>query len=196
LDPAGRVYVAGSDPITKLAWRGISLDAAYDDPLHHWWLASDRLRSKTFLSKAALACLLATSALAQQSPPTTSDTANNAVTTPKSTDTGAATTTGTTTAPIAIHFLQVQQDMQVFASRVMGAYVVNDAGQTVGSVNDIIFEKQGKIVGIVVGVGGFLGIGETNVAIEYEPSQIAVDDSGNHIIKLNVTKAVLQNSPN
>jgi sporulation protein YlmC with PRC-barrel domain len=153
---------------------------------------------KFSLSAAALACLIATSAYAQQIPPTAPDATNNAVTTTKGTDTGVATTStttiGATTAPAAIHFRQVQQDMEVFASRVMGAYVVNDEGQTVGSVNDTVFDKQGKIVGIIVGVGGFLGIGETNVAIEYEPSQIAVDESGNHIIKLNVTKAALLNS--
>jgi sporulation protein YlmC with PRC-barrel domain len=91
--------------------------------------------------------------------------------------------------------LHVQQSNQLLASRVIGAYVVNDAGETVGSVNDLVFDKDGKIAGIVVGVGNFLGIGETNVAIGYEPAQIAVDQNGKRVIRLNVTKQALKNSP-
>jgi hypothetical protein len=44
----------------------------------------------------------------------------------------------------------------------------------VGSVNDMLFDKNGKIVGLIVGVGGFLGIGEEGVAIDmsaFRPSR-------------------------
>jgi PRC-barrel domain len=36
----------------------------------------------------------------------------------------------------------------------------------IGSVNDLLFDGTGKIIGVVVGVGGFLGIGTKNVAID------------------------------
>jgi sporulation protein YlmC with PRC-barrel domain len=56
------------------------------------------------------------------------------------------------------------------ASSLMGASVYNstdDNAQTIGSVNDLVMDKDGKIVSVVVGVGGFLGIGSKNVAIDY-----------------------------
>jgi hypothetical protein len=36
----------------------------------------------------------------------------------------------------------------------------------VGKVTDLLFDKNGKIDGLIVGVGGFLGIGEKDVAID------------------------------
>ncbi len=56
------------------------------------------------------------------------------------------------------------------ASSLMGASVYNSTGsnaQTIGNVNDLVMDKDGKVVSVVVGVGGFLGIGSKNVAIDY-----------------------------
>jgi sporulation protein YlmC with PRC-barrel domain len=56
------------------------------------------------------------------------------------------------------------------ASTLMGASVYNSVtadGQTIGNVNDLVMDKDGKIVSLIVGVGGFLGIGSKNVAIDY-----------------------------
>jgi sporulation protein YlmC with PRC-barrel domain len=56
------------------------------------------------------------------------------------------------------------------ASDLMGASVYNstqDNAETIGAVNDLVLDKDGKIVSVVVGVGGFLGIGSKNVAIDY-----------------------------
>jgi sporulation protein YlmC with PRC-barrel domain len=56
------------------------------------------------------------------------------------------------------------------ASSLMGASVYNSAGkdgQDIGNVDDLVIDKDGKIVSVVVGVGGFLGIGSKDVAIDY-----------------------------
>jgi len=56
------------------------------------------------------------------------------------------------------------------ASTLMGASVYNSAGkdgQDIGKVDDLVIDKDGKIVSVVVGVGGFLGIGSKDVAIDY-----------------------------
>jgi hypothetical protein len=52
----------------------------------------------------------------------------------------------------------------------MGASVYNsteDNADTIGKVDDLVIDKDGKIVSVVVGVGGFLGIGSKDVAIDY-----------------------------
>lgn len=50
-------------------------------------------------------------------------------------------------------------------SELMGVNVHTLDDQNIGSVSDLIVDKDGQIVAIVVGVGGFLGMGEKNVAI-------------------------------
>src|SRR5215471_8531335 len=49
-------------------------------------------------------------------------------------------------------------DQWVF-TRFRGIDVVGPDNASVGSVNDLLFDATGKIIGVVIGVGGFLGIG-------------------------------------
>ena len=56
------------------------------------------------------------------------------------------------------------------ASNIIGENVYNGTGddaENIGDVNDIVIGKDGNVEAVVVGVGGFLGIGEKNVAVEY-----------------------------
>jgi hypothetical protein len=45
--------------------------------------------------------------------------------------------------------------------------IYNSSNENIGDVNDLIVDKKGNIDAVVVGVGGFLGIGEKNVALPY-----------------------------
>ena len=54
------------------------------------------------------------------------------------------------------------------ASKIIGASVVNDAGDTVGKVDDVIIGEEGKSPFVVLAVGGFLGIGDKLVVLPYE----------------------------
>ena len=49
-----------------------------------------------------------------------------------------------------------------------GLYVYNDSNENLGSINDFITDSSGKIQKVVIGVGGFLGIGERNVAVNFD----------------------------
>ena len=51
------------------------------------------------------------------------------------------------------------------ASKVVGLSVYNDNNQSVGSINDLLMDKSGAIKVVVIGVGGFLGVGEHLVAV-------------------------------
>jgi sporulation protein YlmC with PRC-barrel domain len=56
------------------------------------------------------------------------------------------------------------------ASKLMGAAVYeSDAAdaQSIGTVNDIVIADNGAVSAVVVGVGGFLGIGQKNVALDF-----------------------------
>jgi sporulation protein YlmC with PRC-barrel domain len=54
------------------------------------------------------------------------------------------------------------------ASKVVGLSVYNDNNESVGSINDLLMEKGGSIKAVVIGVGGFLGVGEHLVAVPFE----------------------------
>src|SRR6266403_5590744 len=54
------------------------------------------------------------------------------------------------------------------ASKMVGLSVYNDKNESIGSINDMLTDKEGKIKAVVIGVGGFLGVGEHLVAIPFE----------------------------
>ena len=54
------------------------------------------------------------------------------------------------------------------ASKVVGLAVYNDNNESVGSINDLLTDKTGNIKAVVIGVGGFLGVGEHLVAIPFD----------------------------
>jgi sporulation protein YlmC with PRC-barrel domain len=74
------------------------------------------------------------------------------------------TDTATTVAPAAA------SDTSSFrgswrTSKLVGLNVYNDSNESIGSVNDLLADKSGDIKAVVIGVGGFLGIGEHLVAV-------------------------------
>ena len=54
------------------------------------------------------------------------------------------------------------------ASKLVGVNVYNDANEKIGDINDVILDKAGKVENVILGVGGFLGMGEHYVAVAYD----------------------------
>ena len=65
-------------------------------------------------------------------------------------------------------FLNGPHAGQMRAADLREADVYTEDNQKIGDIDDILLDRQGKIIGVVVGVGGFLGIGEKNVAIPFD----------------------------
>src|ERR1700745_1723267 len=61
------------------------------------------------------------------------------------------------------------------ASKLVGLNVYNDSNESLGSINDLLTDKSGDIKGVVIGVGGFLGVGEHLVAVPLDKVQIVED---------------------
>jgi len=51
------------------------------------------------------------------------------------------------------------------ASKLMGLNVYNEANEKLGDINELIVDKDGKVNAVVIGVGGFLGMGEHDIAV-------------------------------
>src|SRR5450432_2230666 len=54
------------------------------------------------------------------------------------------------------------------ASKLVGLSVYNDNNESLGSINDLLTDKSGAIKAVVIGVGGFLGVGEHLVAVPFD----------------------------
>jgi len=54
------------------------------------------------------------------------------------------------------------------ASKIVGVNVYNNNNENVGSINDLLTDKNGTIKAVVIGVGGFLGMGEHLVAVSFD----------------------------
>jgi hypothetical protein len=52
------------------------------------------------------------------------------------------------------------------SSKLIGVNVYNDQNEKLGDINEIILDPSGKVMGYVIGVGGFLGMGEHDILVE------------------------------
>src|SRR3712207_2726306 len=68
-------------------------------------------------------------------------------------------------------------------------------GDNIGEVNDVVIGPDGRVQAVVVGVGGFLGIGEKNVALKFEALKWQQDGSGDQWIVVDATKESLEALP-
>jgi hypothetical protein len=81
------------------------------------------------------------------------------------------------------------------ASNLMGLKVTNVANETIGDINEILFDNDGKVAAIVIGVGGFLGMGERHAAVEFSSVQLTRDKNNAPLARVNVTKEQLKSAP-
>jgi sporulation protein YlmC with PRC-barrel domain len=61
------------------------------------------------------------------------------------------------------------------ASKVVGLSVYNANNESVGSINDLLTDQSGNIKAVVIGVGGFLGVGEHLVAVPFDKVKFTND---------------------
>jgi sporulation protein YlmC with PRC-barrel domain len=125
--------------------------------------------------------LIAAPALAQTNPP--------ASTTAPATS---STTTATTTAPAsgsmgAANWMTQPQQGQWRSSKLEGLDVYNQNNEKIGDIDEMILDNSGKIQAVVIGVGGFLGIGERNVAVPFD--QIKFVNEPRAAVSVNNTNA-------
>jgi sporulation protein YlmC with PRC-barrel domain len=52
------------------------------------------------------------------------------------------------------------------ASKLVGLDVYNDQNEKLGDISEILLDKSGKVEGVVIGVGGFLGMGQHDIKVE------------------------------
>jgi len=134
---------------------------------------------RNLLATTALATLVATAAYAQQQPaPAATDTTQPAATTPAQPP-----------APVKAE--------GYLAANLIGETVYNGTGENaenIGDVNDILLDQNGKTKSVILGVGGFLGMGEHNVAVPFDKLTL-VEQNGDRWFVYPSTKEQLEALP-
>jgi hypothetical protein len=152
---------------------------------------------KKLIIATAASGLMMSTALAQQTTPPAAA--------PSATAPSAATTKSDA------KFISAQSADQWVASKFKGTDVIGANNEKIGDVDDLLFTKDGKILAVVVGVGGFLGIGQKDVALDMTAFQVVPADTGSNTgatgstassndpskikLKLAMTKDELKNAP-
>ena len=99
------------------------------------------------------------------------------------------------TPPADMKFLEVQDEAQFLADdEVIGKDVVNVKDEKVGTIADLVMDQEQKLVGVVLSVGGFLGLGDKGVAIPVEQIQFPAADQPARLL-VAVTEEQLKNAP-
>ena len=88
-----------------------------------------------------------------------------------------------------------RQADEMRATKLIGTKVVNTANETIGDINEIVLAKDGKVAAIIIGVGGFLGMGEREVAMDFKSVRMSRDQNNNLVLTVNATKDALKNAP-
>jgi sporulation protein YlmC with PRC-barrel domain len=89
-----------------------------------------------------------------------------------------------------------QAETEVLAEDLVGSKVFGPDDKQVGTVEDLILDEQQKINGVVIGVGGFLGIGKKEVGLNWEQAKLVENaDTGAKTIMIGMTKEELEAAP-
>jgi len=73
---------------------------------------------------------------------------------------------------------------------------VYDAGDNkIGEIMDVLVDRDGKVNALIVGVGGFLGVGEKDVAVQFGAVQFKTKDNNKWYGVMNTTKDALKSAP-
>jgi sporulation protein YlmC with PRC-barrel domain len=72
--------------------------------------------------------------------------------------------------PAASPSASVQQNLKGNwrASKMVGLSVYNDSNENLGSISELLVDNSGKINAVIIGVGGFLGVGQHDIAVSFD----------------------------
>lgn len=100
--------------------------------------------------------------------------------------------------PVDILSGYTRADTDQLASKIIGSPVYDGTAadaNNLGNIKDLVLDRNGNIAAVVLGVGGFLGLGEKQVAVDYSALQwtVAADNTERFVLK--TTKDDLTNAP-
>ena len=105
------------------------------------------------------------------------------------------------------------QETDFFASDLIGMRIYNsetevEANSTIaadgekewddiGEINDVLLDSEGNVKAVILGIGGFLGMGERDVSVNMDEIRIVTEegDSDDRFLVVNTSKEMLEKAP-
>jgi sporulation protein YlmC with PRC-barrel domain len=150
----------------------------------------------------ALVALLTAPALAQNTTPAApgADQPTAPMPAPEAAAGGQTPASASARAPAAgmagnTEFVEAQQEEEMLVSDLMGTQVYNGTNESLGEINDVLLAEGGGLKAVVVGVGGFLGIAERDVAVPWDALEVSRDQDEDLLLRLDVSREQLENAP-
>lgn len=114
------------------------------------------------LAAGLLASSLALPALAQTNPtaqpaPGATNPGSNSATTQNTNASGASAGN--------VQFIQSREPGHYRSTELVGRDVYGSNNEDIGEINDVLIDRSGRVSAVLLGVGGFLGLGEKDVAV-------------------------------
>ena len=97
--------------------------------------------------------------------------------------------------PAKTFFKGQQADQRLARSSLLGASVRNASGAIIGDIDDLIIGPNNHIDGVIIGVGGFLGLGEKKIGVRTSALQFSTKDGRTVITLPAASKEVLAAVP-
>ena len=94
-----------------------------------------------------------------------------------------------------IAFVSEQKAGEILAVRLGGTPVLNAKGENIGNVSDVVLDATGQAKAVVIGVGGFLGVGAKEVAVPYSAVKFGDILNSRRLVVVDVTKEQLTAAP-
>ncbi|HEX2255188.1 MAG TPA: PRC-barrel domain-containing protein, partial [Afifellaceae bacterium] len=93
---------------------------------------------------------------------------------------------------------QTQEPGEVLADDLIGQTVYSgrtEDAESIGDISDLVLDQEGSVTAVVVGIGGFLGIGQRDVALNFEELEFTQDENGELMIVVSATREELEAAP-
>ncbi|MDC7785367.1 PRC-barrel domain-containing protein [Rhodoplanes sp. TEM] len=152
---------------------------------------------RNLVAVAAVSGLMMSTALAQSPAPNATPGSTGSSTGSSMGSSSGSGAMGSNTSAGAGAVITQQSPNQWLASKFMGTDVIGTDDAKIGDVSDVLFDKSGKVDALIVGVGGFLGIGQKDIALPVSSFQVIAANSGRNNtssdqLRLSMTKDQLQ----
>jgi hypothetical protein len=98
-------------------------------------------------------------------------------------------------APERSPFLVKQKTSDLLIGNLIGETVVTPNNESIGEITDLITNEHGNVVAVLIGAGGFLGIGQKDVAIRFQDIKVSRHENNDLTVTANVTKEMIAQAP-